>query len=374
MPSSGQPSLLISASSLRSGSTWVQRIVHAATDLFVWGESFPLVQFLSYIYLDFQQYAPVRSQETEGFLSREQDPALWVANMNPTLNDLEQGMRALFAQMYRNTHERTGYAWKEVRYGRDDLEFLWKLFPDLRVILLVRSPVDVVRSLRGVGWIDRDGRQNAQHVCREWRARTADYVALKHHPQVLLLRYEDVTTRVDDLLRFVGGQSSDRVRQALDAKVGGAPAAAELSEKDMSMIVSTCGNEMRALGYDTAGIAPSQARDPAAEYSFPASIPAPEIHRLADQYPSVRRLEEQNRMLRTKVVGLEQEIKRLSDNLRERSQSAAELATELAARESRLHSLETELSACVERSNALVGQLGEQKRLIEPLSSHSDES
>lgn len=247
------PRLLISGSSQRCGSTWVQRIVHAATNIFIWGESSPLVESLYAIFRAFQETDLVRSQETRDLLSSSQDPTVWRANANPSLAELKRGFLALFSEFYKETYGCAGYGWKEVRYGREHLEFLWELFPELKVILLVRNPLDVVRSLKAKGWLGRwRDTQSISWVCRNWSQRTKDYLFLQDHPNTFFVRYEDVTSRLEELVTFVGGRITADVQRALNAIVGNAQERTQLSVEEERGVLKWCADEMKTLNYLTA--------------------------------------------------------------------------------------------------------------------------
>jgi GT2 family glycosyltransferase/SAM-dependent methyltransferase len=244
------PRLLISGSSQRCGSTWVQRIVHAATDIFIWGESSPLVESLYAIFRAFQETNLVRSQETQNLLSSSQDPTVWRANANPSPAELKRGFSALFSEFYRETYGRTGYGWKEVHYGRKELEFLWELFPELKVVLLVRNPMDVVRSLKAKGWLGRwRDTQSVSWVCRNWSQRTKDYLLLQDHPHTFFVRYEDVASRLEELVEFVGGRMTADVQRALNAVAGNAKERAQLSAEEGRVVLKWCADEMKILNY-----------------------------------------------------------------------------------------------------------------------------
>lgn len=243
------PSLVISAATPRSGSTWLQRIVHAATDIFVWGEPFPLVESLTHVYSEFKRHDLVRSQEREDLLSSGEDPTVWAANANPPIDNLKRAMRSLFAVFY-ETHGRPRYGWKEVHYGRQELEFLWELFPELKVILLVRHPVMVIRSLRSLGWIG-EGRfiESVDVACDWWADHVRDYLCLRQRENVLFLKYEEVPDRMQDLMAFVGGELNEQARKALSAVVGSSDRGWELTEDDLRTLLDKCGEGMDALGY-----------------------------------------------------------------------------------------------------------------------------
>lgn len=243
------PSLIISASSRRSGSTWVQRIVHNATNIFVWGESFPLVELLTSLYGNFKIDAPVRFQETKSFLASDQDPTAWIANINPPFSNLKNAVSSLFSEYY-DASLHPHYGWKEVHYGRREIDFLRELFPELRIVLLVRNPVDVIMSLIGLNAIGRwEDTLSVPMVCEYWSARTRDYLLLKDLPNILFLRYEDIHSRVQDLLDFAGGSYNEQVDKAINTKVGGLEKHPILSTKNMRIIFDACHNEMETLGY-----------------------------------------------------------------------------------------------------------------------------
>jgi hypothetical protein len=245
------PRVVIAAVTQRCGSTWIQRIVHASSDLFMWGESYPLVPLLCDAYEKFAATEPVRSAERAAFFGSGQDPRTWVANLSPPLDAMQAGMASFLASLYGN-HGKAGFGWKEVSYERRELHFLWRLFPELRFVLLVRNPHAVIRSLRACGWIGRwPFTRDVETVCRTWARRAIDFRGLSDDPRVLLLRYEEVRKRLDELLVFVGGRRGKRLDDALAARTGetldGPPHGAE----DAATVEAICGDAMRALGYQS---------------------------------------------------------------------------------------------------------------------------
>ena len=244
------PSLIISASSRRSGSTWLQRVIHASTDIFVWGESFPLVELLTTTYANFQKNQTVQEEETSQFLSSSQDPTVWVANITPPFSNLKAANRSFFSEFYKGT-DRPRYGWKEVHYGRSELDFIRELFPETKILLLVRNPFPVAASLSKLGWMGRfEDTPDLQMVAELWRERTSDYLALRNDPGFFFIRYEDVHSRLDKILAFVGGTRTDALQRALGTYVSKTEnTSSALSEEDKALITSICGQEMLELGY-----------------------------------------------------------------------------------------------------------------------------
>src|SRR5690606_35451279 len=64
-----------------------------------------------------------------------------------------QSLRSILDTLYlpyQETHDLIGF--KEVRYGEGELTLFRKCYPDSKIILLVRNPIDVWRSLSGKMW------------------------------------------------------------------------------------------------------------------------------------------------------------------------------------------------------------------------------
>ena len=86
-----------------------------------------------------------------------------------------------------------------------------KVFPDARIICLVRDGRDVVRSLQNVPWAEPDNSRRLNIFCMEW----ADYaeLAVGYHEQYskeqfLLVKYEDVLLsprgELEKISHFIG--------------------------------------------------------------------------------------------------------------------------------------------------------------------------
>jgi hypothetical protein len=168
-----EPSLLVAASSHRSGSTLLQRYVTARTTTFVWGENGPLIESLAAA-VDGWPQTERNQRDYEGVML---DPSLaerrYMPNLSPPRKAVEHALRDAVLATYASLpagYDRWG--WKAVGYGRPEIDFVRTLFPDIRLILLVRDPWDVARSVRRKGWIDRRGyfRSAARTSGSAWRS------------------------------------------------------------------------------------------------------------------------------------------------------------------------------------------------------------
>jgi hypothetical protein len=115
----------------------------------------------------------------------------------------QDGLRRAMAAFVRSLHRAQApaafWGFKEIRHGNGrDLRFLRSLFPDARILLLLRHPRDVLRSELHVSWTAaprrRDaasrGRRFAQRYVRVFRAFLA--CAAERPELTRLLRYEDL--------------------------------------------------------------------------------------------------------------------------------------------------------------------------------------
>jgi glycosyltransferase involved in cell wall biosynthesis len=362
------PSLIISASCHRSGSTWIQRIINAATDILVWGEPYPLIESLAYLYNSFIESDLVRSQEAHNFFSQNQDPKVWIANMNPPLDNIRKGLLALLSEFYNTPLPpgKTKYGWKEVRYGRYELEFLWSLFPDLRVILLVRNPIDVVQSLKNLGWISLwEDTKNLETICLRWSQNTRDYLALQGHPNVFFIRYEDVLTRIEELLAFVNGRFNDAVKEALYAKTGAAEGQEMLSREEVQLILKICANEMMALGYIQAAKPPYIISDMLND----EVMKLPLIKQLQNLQYEKRALRTRLNQAEAEQTTLAQKIQILQAKLLEKGQAVERLQSELAELEGEREQLQQEVVRREQSIQELQAKLLEKGQAVERLQS-----
>ena len=251
------PTLLIAASMHRSGSTLLQRYVTASTETFVWGENGFLVQSLRRAHESW----PQRTHDARGYDRVMVDPTVveraFMPNLSPPLDRVTEAVRGAVIRIYGELPAGfTAWGWKDVGYGRGDIDFVRELFPDLDVVLLVRNPWCVARSIRRKGWIDRRGYfEGMEEVARTWAERTAHYreLASVDDPNVLLLRYEHLDRQIVELNRFLGAAAGGDVWERISKRrLGTAPRLSrfDLTAEDVETITSIAGDVASELGYE----------------------------------------------------------------------------------------------------------------------------
>ena len=123
----------------------------------------------------------------------------FIANLTPESHRVAVAVRAFVEALFAEPALELGrpiWGFKEVRYGLTEVRLLRELFPDIRVVVVVRDPRDVLCSLndweRHPGW----GREDTQTSLRHWQSAAASFVNGAVEPdlrgQVLPVRYEDL--------------------------------------------------------------------------------------------------------------------------------------------------------------------------------------
>ena len=250
------PRLLIAATSHRSGSTLVQRYATAVTDTFVWGES---GVFIEALWRASDGWPSTRGNERDYREIMADPPSIerrYTPNLAPPRDVLVEQFRRTVRGVYAELPEGyTGWGWKAVSYGRGEIEFVRELFPELRILVLVRDPWDVARSIRRKGWIDRRGYfRDMADAAEHWMLKTRDLleIAERGEENVLLIRYEDLRQRLDELHRFLGVEvEAARSEEVLARRLGTQPTVSRfrLTDEDVAAVTRICGELATKLGY-----------------------------------------------------------------------------------------------------------------------------
>jgi len=165
------------------------------------------------------------------------------------------------------------------------LDTIWRIVPDASIVFMVRDPRDTVRSVlnaRGETW-GAWAPESLADATSLWLTSVRPYFSRKRHPQLMLVRYEDLQNdraELDRVAKFLGlGRTStwlatnvDDAPQARASLVLRGRAATKLSNPydtegfsyherardrpltayEGAYVVDRCRNEMEALGYSTA--------------------------------------------------------------------------------------------------------------------------
>lgn len=193
--------LLVLAAGQRCGSTLVQRLLSSHPRVRIWGEHVgALRQMLTArqrlrLWSDSNGMAGRRELESAGHHG-------FIANLTPESGQVDEACVAFIETLFAAPAREEGrpvWGFKEVRYGLPDVLLLRDLFPKLRVVLVVRDPRDVLRSLdewETLGGWDRGKTEESLH---NWHRVAGSFVGsdTDSHLSSFILR-----VRYEDLVRF----------------------------------------------------------------------------------------------------------------------------------------------------------------------------
>lgn len=243
--------IMISAATHRSGSTLLQRIFNTRKKTLIWGEQDGLLTYFHQMYRNLRHYSEDLKQQRLDYFNHDEDPNHWIACMAPEIDYVEQAViesiKVMFDclyDQYRESHDFIGF--KEVRYGEEELTLFRKCYPDTPIILLVRHPLDVWRSMLGAGLGD-----NVKVLIHNWNAHAGYYVQLsKQDPNSLLVKYEDIVNqdpRTIERISSLGQLSIDEIHSVLSKKIWSTRR--EASHGAEIEIMNRCGEIMKLYGY-----------------------------------------------------------------------------------------------------------------------------
>ncbi len=215
--------LLILSPVHRTGSTLLQRICNARKGTLIWGEHGGVLTQFASIYTNAAFFSLRGESERKEFFGQDENPNLWIANMCPELECVQQAIvdsaRTLMSSLYgryRKSHDILGF--KEVHYGPAELELLRHCYPRAQLLLLSRNPLNAWRSTtkewyRSLDdWIERYN-NGVRGYC-EFAKRDAN---------CHLIRYVDLIERENrtmELLGDVAKVSREQISMVLTRKIG----------------------------------------------------------------------------------------------------------------------------------------------------------
>lgn len=213
----GATPIFLLASSWRSGSTFLQRLISSDEDTLIWGEPFGdtgLINSLSEPLTRITENRP-----PDSFFLPPGDEALslqdsWIANLYPSVDDLRCAYREMLDRLLLEPVRRKKllkWGMKEVRLDAGHATFLKWIYPSAKIVFLVRNPLDAYRSYsHDKSWYDiRPERpiHTARDFARHWNRLSSSYVENVEYLNALLIRYEDLkkdTPSVCQLEEFLG--------------------------------------------------------------------------------------------------------------------------------------------------------------------------
>lgn len=248
--------LLISSATHRSGSTLIQRIFNARVKTLIWGENGGCLTDYCNIYNNALHYSETFKDVRNSYFNEGQNPNQWIACMTPRQEVLRkaviQSIKTLNDQLYVDEHKDTfdmiGY--KEVRYGNEELELFRECYPDCPIILLIRHPVSVWKSVSPRSKKERYGSfEGFSHL---WINRVEEYLELSaKDPDMHFIRYEDVIAKDPktlNLIKTIGRLKDEQIEKVLVVKVSSS--SKPIPRGVNNGIIKLCKNTMIKAGYD----------------------------------------------------------------------------------------------------------------------------
>lgn len=248
--------LIISAATHRSGSTMLQRIFNARDKTLIWGENGGCLIDFCRIYNHTKRFASFKHRKA--YFSNGENPNKWIACMTPPKNVVDQAMietvrtfhESLYVNNYSGQHDFIGY--KEVRYGEQELYLLRKCYPDCHIILLVRNPFDVWKSVSAKDWKDMHEMYGSlKGFTKLWNGRATAYLNISQSdPNVHLLKYEDIDAQAPKTMKLIkqlGHLTDEDIQGVLANKISGTNK--PLQKDAQQFIRNECTHFMKKVGY-----------------------------------------------------------------------------------------------------------------------------
>ncbi|GAA0971608.1 hypothetical protein GCM10009555_022970 [Acrocarpospora macrocephala] len=189
--------LLILAAGQRCGSTLLQRLLTSHPGVLIWGEQGGHLARILDAVDGLLSWSEDFGEHARAEYSHHAHHA-WMANLTPDRDQILDALRHFVHALYGEPAARRGrplWGLKEVRHSLADARRLNVLFPGMAVILLIRDPRDVLRSLDE--WERRSAglwtREHTEQALANWQRVAEDFLAPPDTGlPVLRLRYEDL--------------------------------------------------------------------------------------------------------------------------------------------------------------------------------------
>jgi len=218
----------------RGGTTFVQRLLNCHQKVTIWGENGGIISDLR-VMIERYATSPAAKVDVEQY----RDFSGLADKFRPWANPFDADQFAshiasLLESLYRNPKD-PGSFWgfKEIRHGtREDIDFLYHLFPHCRLIMLVRNLKDVLMSQYFAKWGGKNFTGSPEKTVRKIVANYVKSVECfldieQQKPSLArILRYETIQsdTVLNDLFGFLGlpeaGISQKLLDEVMQARVG----------------------------------------------------------------------------------------------------------------------------------------------------------
>jgi hypothetical protein len=194
--------IFVFSAGMRSGSTWIQRLMMSSSETLIWGEPYArssIIQNMAKQVEAFSREFPrkdfIYNQEVENISNQ------WVANLYPDVKFFQQSHRLLFINLFAIPARQAGakrWGLKEVRLTGDHAVYLQWLFPESKFIFLIRNPYHAYQSYKVFTYLSEQ-QMTTENFGYIWRNLSASYVMYHEKINAKLLKYEDVVKSNFDL-------------------------------------------------------------------------------------------------------------------------------------------------------------------------------
>jgi hypothetical protein len=207
-PTSTDDPILVLSASWRSGSTFVQRLVNSSGSVLMWGEPLQECGIFRHLADMLLAYDPVSGRLDRTFLEPSSQPVsrdvlagTWTAMLSPTPHSLMEGHRSLLTTLLAQPAQAAGFPrWgvKETTLPGEYAYYFRLLFPQAKVVFLVRDPVAAWRSYRpqiANPWYQAwpsGAVAGPRRFGAMWTELADSFLRWRDPTQALLLRYEDL--------------------------------------------------------------------------------------------------------------------------------------------------------------------------------------
>lgn len=213
--------VLVLAAGQRCGSTLIQRLLSSHPDVLIWGEHAGQLRQLLAVAERLHGWTAEHGEVGRLGYARSGHQS-FMANMTPEASAVDDAARGFVEALFARPAAAMGrpvWGLKEVRYGLAEASALRALFPDCRVVHIVRDPRDILRSLevweRG-GW----PRSDTELAIGDWVRVGASFwePEVELPSWVLQVRYEDLIAD-PETWRVRIGEHCGLAPELLDARV-----------------------------------------------------------------------------------------------------------------------------------------------------------
>ncbi|MGC5325143.1 sulfotransferase [Brevibacillus sp. SYSU BS000544] len=246
--------VILSAATHRSGSTLLQRIFNARKETLVWGEHLGVLRDFVHIQQKVMRMSRMGQKSRESYFNQGENPNQWLAIMAPgpyfiraaTIQSVKMYLDCLYSQ-HREGHDMVGF--KEVRYGAQELSILQECYPQAKLVLIVRNPIEAWKSYPK-SWGEY---RSALQFARQWNRNVNYYLQLVNsNPNASLIQYEKMVRKdpvTIERLAQLAQLTHQEIHSVLAQKIRGSRRKKTITMAQRAIIRRHCRRNMRLLGY-----------------------------------------------------------------------------------------------------------------------------